>query len=191
MQLELRRLQRQLGITFILVTHDQEEALTLSDRVAVMADGQVIQVDTPSGLYDRPRNRKVAAFVGTMNFFDATLHGHVDGRVAEIAGLGRQHLNGHAGPRGDGERVLIAIRPESMALSTTEPGPASPSVLGRVQARQYLGGRQILYVDVEGRAAPVAISTVAHPGTDPWEGSEGRPVWLTWSPDAITVVDPD
>ena len=72
MQLELRGLQRRLGITFILVTHDQEEALTLSDRVAVMAEGRVIQVDTPAGLYDQPRNRRVAAFVGN----DELLRGH-------------------------------------------------------------------------------------------------------------------
>ncbi len=191
MQLELRGLQRQLGITFVLVTHDQEEALTLSDRVAVMANGSVIQVDTPSGLYDRPMTRQVAAFVGTMNFFDGMVRGQGEGRVADIAGLGRHQMNGHAGSRGDGDRVLIAIRPESLAVSLTAPGPSRPSVAGRVQARQYLGGRQILHVEVEGRVAPIAVSTVAQPGLDPWEGSEGRPVWLTWQSEAMSVLDPD
>jgi spermidine/putrescine transport system ATP-binding protein/putrescine transport system ATP-binding protein len=191
MQLELRGLQRQLGITFMLVTHDQEEALTLSDRVAVMADGKVVQVDTPAALYDRPKSRQVAAFVGTMNFFDATLRGQGADRMADIAGLGQHRLNGQAGPRGDGDRVLIAIRPESLTLLPADPGPAQTAVQGRVQARQYLGGRQILHIDIAGRAAPVAVSTVAHPGTDPWESSEGRPVWLTWGPDAMTVLDRD
>ena len=188
MQLELRGLQRRLGITFILVTHDQEEALTLSDRVAVMAQGRVIQVDTPAELYDRPKTKAVAAFVGTMNFFNATVRGHGEARVADIAGLGRQRLNGHAGPCVDGDSVLIAIRPESLALSITDPGAAQASVAGRVQARQYLGGRQILHVSIEGRTAPVAVSTTAHPGLDPWADSEGRPVWLTWTPDAISVL---
>jgi spermidine/putrescine transport system ATP-binding protein len=117
MQIELRSLQRQLGITFVLVTHDQEEALTLSDRVAVMANGQVIQVDTPAGLYDRPQSRQVAAFVGTMNFFDARITGQGPDRAAEITGLGRQSVNGHALSRSDGERVLVAVRPEGFSLS--------------------------------------------------------------------------
>jgi spermidine/putrescine transport system ATP-binding protein/putrescine transport system ATP-binding protein len=191
MQLELRGLQRQLGITFVLVTHDQEEALTLSDRVAVMAEGKVIQVDTPAGLYDHPKTRKVAAFVGSMNFFDALIRGEGEGRRADIAGLGQHRLNGQAGARRDGDRVLVAIRPESLILNQTGPAPTGPSVAGRVRARQYLGGRQILHVTVEGRAAPVAVSTLAHRGDDPWNGSEGVPVWLTWGPDAMTVMDPE
>ena len=191
MQLELRGLQRQLGITFVLVTHDQEEALTLSDRVAVMANGAVIQVDTPAGLYDRPKTRQVAAFVGTMNFFDATVHGQGSAQVAEIAGLGRHRLTGDGGSRGQGARVLIAIRPENLALSVTDPGRGQAAVLGRVQARQYLGGRQLLHIDVKDRTSPIAVSTVALPGADPWEGSEGRAVWLTWAPEAMTVLDPE
>jgi len=191
MQLELRGLQRRMGITFLLVTHDQEEALTLSDRVAVMADGAVIQVDTPAGLYDHPRSRAVAAFVGSMNFFDATIRGQGDARRAEIAGLGHQRLNGQAEARSDGDRVLVAVRPESLTLSPTAPEPPHPSVPGRVEARQYLGGRQVLYVAVEGRAAPVAVAAVAQRDVDPWENSEGRQVWLTWGPGAMIVLDPD
>jgi spermidine/putrescine ABC transporter ATP-binding subunit len=191
MQLELRSLQRQLGITFVLVTHDQEEALTLSDRVAVMANGQVIQVDTPSGLYDRPKTRQVAAFVGTMNFFDASLSIRSGHLTAEIAGLGRHALNGAARQHGEGDRVLVAIRPEGFALSATPPQDPAPAAAGRLVARQYLGGRQLLHVALEGRAAPVSVSAPAHRGDDPWEGREGSPVWLRWSQDALTVLDPD
>jgi spermidine/putrescine transport system ATP-binding protein len=191
MQLELRSLQRQLGITFVLVTHDQEEALTLSDRVAVMADGQVIQVDTPSGLYDRPQNRQVAAFVGTMNFFDARFCQIGPDRVAEITGLGRHPVNGAAFARCRGERVLVAIRPEGFALSPQPLDGQGPAVAGRLLARQYLGGRQLLQVAIEGLAAPVAVAALAQRGGDPWEGSEGQPVWLGWSQDALTVLDPD
>ncbi len=191
MQLELRSLQRQLGITFILVTHDQEEALTLSDRVAVMANGTIAQVDTPAGLYDHPRSRQVAAFVGTMNFFDARVRGQGDARVAEIAGLGRQVLNGHAGAHRDGADVLVAIRPECLSVTLEQPAPVHAAVEGRVQARQYLGGRQILHVAIDGRDAPVAVATSAYRGEDPWNGSEGRPVWLSWGQDAITVLERD
>ncbi|PLL11258.1 Fe3+/spermidine/putrescine ABC transporter ATP-binding protein [Tabrizicola sp. TH137] len=189
MQLELRSLQRQLGITFVLVTHDQEEALTLSDRVAVMSNGQVIQVDTPSGLYDRPVNRQVAAFVGTMNFFDARIRAQGPDTSAEIAGLGRHPVAPSA--RRDGDRVLVAIRPEGFALSPQPPEGPGPRVAGRLMARQYLGGRQLLHVAVEGRAAPVAVAAVAHRGQDPWEGMEDNPVWLGWSRDAMTVLDAD
>ena len=189
MQLELRSLQRQLGITFVLVTHDQEEALTLSDRVAVMANGRVIQIDTPAGLYDRPQSRKVAAFVGTMNFFDARISGHGPDRVAEIAGLGRHPVNGAALSRSDGDKVLVAIRPEGFSLSLTPQGSAA--VAGRLLARQYLGGRQVLQVAIDGRASPVAVAAPALRGDDTWEGREDQPVWLGFRPDALTVLDPD
>ncbi len=189
MQLELRSLQRQLGITFVLVTHDQEEALTLSDRVAVMASGKVIQVDTPSGLYDRPQNRQVAAFVGSMNFFDARIRARGPDQAAEIAGLGLHAVNAAANARSDGDRVLVAIRPEGFALSTTP--PAGPAVAGRLVARQYLGGRQVLQVAIEGRSSPVAVAALAQRGHDPWKGREGNAVWLCWSQDALTVLDPE
>ena len=81
MQLELRALQRSVGITFVFVTHDQEEALTMSDRVAVMSEGRYLQIDTPAQLYGAPQNREVADFIGTMNFFDARVQDAVDGKV--------------------------------------------------------------------------------------------------------------
>jgi spermidine/putrescine ABC transporter ATP-binding subunit len=190
MQIELRSLQRQLGITFVLVTHDQEEALTLSDRVAVMANGQVIQVDTPSGLYDRPKTRQVAAFVGTMNFFDATVRTDGSARIADVAGLGVMTLNGSGQGRTDGERVLVALRPEGLGLSRTKPEGPAYAVAGQLQARQYLGGRQLLHVQVAGRAAPITVAAAAARGEDPWSGDEGSPVWLTWAPDAVTILDP-
>jgi spermidine/putrescine transport system ATP-binding protein len=189
MQLELRRLQRQLGITFVLVTHDQEEALTLSDRVAVMAGGRVIQVDTPSGLYDRPQTRQVAAFVGTMNFFEARISARGAERSAEIASLGWQPVNGAAAGRNDGDRVLVAIRPEGFDLSGVP--RADRPVAGRLLARQYLGGRQVLQVAIEGRDTPVAVAALAQRGNDPWEGHEGQPVWIGWNPDALSVLDLD
>jgi putative spermidine/putrescine transport system ATP-binding protein len=185
MQIELKRIQREVGITTIFVTHDQEEALTLSDRVAVMEDGQVIQVDTPAGLYDRPRNRRVAGFVGTMNFFDASVL--ADG--IEIAGLGRHALTTRDRNFPDGAPVLVAIRPEGLSLH--DAAPAATAVAGRLQARQYLGGRQVLHVAVPGRTAPVAVVAASQRGDYRWTGREGAPVWLTWSPEAVTVLDPE
>jgi spermidine/putrescine transport system ATP-binding protein/putrescine transport system ATP-binding protein len=156
-----------------------------------MAEGRVIQVDTPAGLYDRPQSRRVAAFVGTMNFFDARVSGHGPDRTVEMEGLGRSAVNGAAFGHGDGDRVLVAIRPEGFALSLAPPADVGPSAAGRLMARQYLGGRQLLHVAVEGCKAPVAVAALAHRGADPWEGREGHPVWLCWKQDALSVLDAD
>jgi spermidine/putrescine transport system ATP-binding protein/putrescine transport system ATP-binding protein len=111
MQLELRQLQQKLGNTFVLVTHDQEVALTLSDRIAVMSRGDVVQVDTPAGLYDRPLNRTIAGFIGNLNFFEATDHRN-GVQEAQAQGLGRIPLSGQLDGRPDGSAALLAIRPK-------------------------------------------------------------------------------
>ncbi|MGL4321313.1 MAG: ABC transporter ATP-binding protein [Paracoccaceae bacterium] len=184
MQLELRLLQQRLGITFILVTHDQEEALTLSDRVAVMAQGRVVQVDTPTGLYEHPKNRTIAGFIGSMNFFAGTVYRKNAPEVA-VDGLGRIGLNGHDDGRPDGAATTVAIRPEKLMLSAQAPG--GRAVEGVVQARQYLGGRHMLHVVIPGRATPVAIA-MQDAGT---AISPGQSVWMTWKDDAILLLDPD
>jgi spermidine/putrescine transport system ATP-binding protein/putrescine transport system ATP-binding protein len=184
MQLELRLLQQRLGITFVLVTHDQEEALTLSDRVAVMAQGRVIQVDTPAGLYDRPKTRAVAGFIGSMNFFAATVHRQGEAEVA-VEGLGRLRLNGQDDGRPHGAAATVAIRPEKLALAPRP--PAGRAVEGQVQARQYLGGRHMLHVGLPGRTAPVAVA-MQDGGADL---APGQAVWLTWQDDAILMLDSD
>ncbi len=189
MQLELRSLQQKLGITFVLVTHDQEEALTLSDRIAVMANGAVLQVDTPSALYDNPGNRRIASFIGNMNFFDATIHRTGAAAEIEIEGLGRVFLNGKDAGRRDGTPALVAMRPESFVLFGEKPAPATASVQGTLQARQYLGGRQMLYVDIKGRSAPVAVASNTVRGQDALSIKQGSPVWLTWNHDAMVVLD--
>jgi spermidine/putrescine transport system ATP-binding protein/putrescine transport system ATP-binding protein len=184
MQLELRLLQQRLGITFVLVTHDQEEALTLSDRVAVMAQGRVVQVDTPAGLYERPCNRTIAGFIGSMNFFPATVHRKGAPEI-EVEALGSVVMNGHDDGRPDGAAATVAIRPEKLALSTEPPG--GRAVEGRVEARQYLGGRHMLHVGINGRGTPVAVA-VQDAGQDL---SPGQQVWVSWKEDAILVLDAD
>ena len=186
MQLELRLLQQKLGITFVLVTHDQEEALTLSDRIAVMAQGAIIQIDTPTGLYERPKTRAVAAFIGTMNFFEATVRRQATPEV-EVPGLGRLRLSGQDEGRPEGAAVTVAIRPESLAIHCAQPGPGS--VAGVVQARQYLGGRQMLHVAIDGRAALVAVAILGARNDAASSLLPGHPVWLSWKDDAAVVLD--
>ncbi len=190
MQLELRGLQQKLGITFVLVTHDQEEALTLSDRIAVMAQGQVIQVDSPAALYERPRSRAIASFIGNMNFFDARVHRAGPDASVDVAGLGRLRLNAADDGRSDGSAALVAIRPESFALHLAAPvdGHTIQAVL---HAKQYLGGRQILYVRIDGSKASIAVASQSARGDTLRDLSEGSPVWLSWSRDAMIMLDAD
>ena len=133
MQIELQTLQRQLGITFVLVTHDQEEALSMSDRICIMQGGRIVQVGSPRDLYDRPVNRYVADFVGKSNFFSGTIRG------------GALMADGHriAAARGaDGTKATASLRPEQVALARGVAADRTPSTVTtpvRVKARIFLG----------------------------------------------------
>jgi spermidine/putrescine transport system ATP-binding protein len=115
MQFELKQIQEQLGITFIYVTHDQEEALTMSDRIAVMDEGKVQQIGTPREIYEHPTNRFVADFIGETNFVPATVQSIDEFVTLDIGGA---EVMGEAGSRSlaAGERVTLAIRPEKINL---------------------------------------------------------------------------
>jgi spermidine/putrescine ABC transporter ATP-binding subunit len=157
MQLELRALQKSVGITFVFVTHDQEEALTLSDRIAVMAHGKVLQVATPTGLYERPSCRFVAAFIGTMNFFEGQLQS-VDHGVAIVdAGpLGKVLAAISSSDRPIGSNIMVAIRPEKISLCLESPGDETNVVKARLGPAAYLGDRSHYQVYLERRKQPVA-----------------------------------
>jgi spermidine/putrescine ABC transporter ATP-binding subunit len=125
LQLEMRRLHADLGITFVYVTHDQEEALTMSDRIAVMNEGKVAQVGRPEELYDRPASRFVAGFIGESNFLPAVVRGVEDGTVvAECEGTVVRGLTGSR--PGRGEHVVLATRPERMRFVDGDWSPAVP-----------------------------------------------------------------
>ncbi|QEW20969.1 Spermidine/putrescine import ATP-binding protein PotA [Marinibacterium anthonyi] len=188
MQLELRALQRTVGITFVFVTHDQEEALALSDRIAVMARGRVLQLDAPSGLYERPNSREVASFIGTMNFFDGVVSDVTGGRLRiAVPGLG-----GVAALPGDrrysaGDRVQVALRPEKLDLSETRPVQPGSAVAGTLQTSSYLGERSNFYVLVDGVAQPVAVSA-QNRSRSAGVGDGARPVWLSWDDDDVVLL---
>ncbi|MFZ5791164.1 MAG: ABC transporter ATP-binding protein [Pseudomonadota bacterium] len=136
MQVELKLLQHQLGLTFIFVTHDQEEALAMSDTIAVMRDGRIDQMGTPTELYDRPRTAFVASFIGSQNFFPGRIE--AGGRLAADGGVlidGARVAEGAV----PGERGLGAVRPENVKLSAAEPPEACNRVRGRVVAVVMLG----------------------------------------------------
>jgi spermidine/putrescine transport system ATP-binding protein len=141
MQVELKRLQHETGITFIFVTHDQEEALTMSDRLAVMDKGRILQVGAPRDIYERPAQRFVADFIGETNFLDAEIVS-VEGSGARVrlasgamisASLPEGDLLGRNGPSG---KVTVVVRPEHAVLTTDE---AAASLTGTVDNIVYFG----------------------------------------------------
>ncbi len=192
MQLELRALQRQVGITFVFVTHDQEEALTLSDRIAVMSGGKVLQVDTPAGLYETPRTRAVASFIGTMNFFRGTVrrNGSVMAAI-EAEGLGTIPMATAQLTKPDGAPVQIALRPEKFSLSPKRP-EGGLAVEGRLRTAAYMGERSQYYLSIPGKAEPVAVSAPnSHRLMGGHDLPEGQALWLSWSPESIVMLDID
>ncbi len=139
-RMEIRKLQQRVGITTVYVTHDQEEAMTLSDRVVVMLDGRIQQVGTPREIYARPTNRFVAGFIGKANFLESRVGEARDDRVAvEIAGR-RIELSAGGRRFASGDRVLIVVRPESLTVGHAEAGKIPAVVTESV----YLGS-EVLY----------------------------------------------
>lgn len=189
MQLELRRLQRSVGITFVFVTHDQEEALTLSDRIAVMSGGRVLQVDSPSGLYERPTSRDVASFIGTMNFFDAKVKRRANGHAElEVEALGRVELPVNGAELGPGDKVCVAIRPEKLSLHDVAPSCGAPSVAGTLEATAYLGERSHFQIRAAGCDRPIAVAAQNREVQSGGEKAEGRPVWLKAPKEALILL---
>ncbi|MFX0540478.1 ABC transporter ATP-binding protein [Roseovarius sp. S4756] len=187
MQLELRRLQQTLGITFVFVTHDQEEALTLSDRIAVMSGGDVLQVDTPSGLYERPRNRQIASFIGNMNFMDGRVVSRVNGTASvKIEGIGTLDAAAGGTDFREGDRTCVAIRPEKLRVHTARP-ETGQVIEGQIEMRTYFGERSHLHVRVPGLEQPLAIS-VQNSTIEGDAPTEAGPVWLTWPEGALITL---
>ena len=160
MQGELRRLQRQVGITFVLVTHDQEEALIMSDRIAVMFEGQIAQLADPQTLYRRPVSRTVGEFIGVMNTLDADVKvANGSAITVKVAGLGTVSLDPEQCPAGAREGAAhVGIRPETMALLQDGEETGRTVAEGIVEERAYYGDMTYYDVRLEGVEKPVTIS---------------------------------
>jgi len=155
MQLELKALQQQLGITFIYVTHDQEEAMTMSDRIAVMSKGKVQQMGTPVEVYERPANQFVADFIGESNFFEGRIKSmSTDEAVVFIPQLNAE-VTGLPVSQGliNGEEVTVSIRPEKILIS--EKPMNQNTFTGKVTNTVYIGTDTHVYVDVNGKRLKV------------------------------------
>jgi len=186
MQTELRRLQRAVGITFILVTHDQEEALTMSDRIAVMFDGEIAQIDTPQGLYRRPNSRRVAQFIGVMNFMACTNKGETEtGYNVDIAGLGPVSVPKDQAPAGVVEGMKAAIRPEMLTILDANEKSAFVTP-ARVSEVYYYGDMTYYDVRFDGHDENVTISmrNTAGRGTL----SAGDTARVGWGVDSVLLL---
>ena len=186
LQIELKRVQTEVGITFVYVTHDQEEALTMSDRIAVMRAGRVDQLGTPEELYERPRTRFVADFIGTSNLLGGTVE-TLDGSTALVRlTSGEGCLTGAAG-LAVGRAVELSVRPEAVSLQATN-GTGSSGARGTIPAAveqvAYLGGNVQYLVRTAGGLSITALA--------PKSGLRipvGGAVDVTWSPgDALVLA---
>jgi len=181
MEVELKDLQARVGITFIYVTHDQEEALTMSDRIGVMNEGRLLQVGTPQEIYEHPTSRFVADFIGEINLLAATV---VDHRSVRLLGGTPVAASTGAAP---GHDVTVAVRPERLELyGLDEPVPSGLNTLrGKVVRRVYFG--DVFYYDVDTPAGVIEVKEENRPGVDLHE--IGQVTVVAWDPAATTVVE--
>ena len=188
MQLELKALQRKVGITFVYVTHDQGEALALSDRIAVMNDGKILQVGTPSEIYDSPQNRFVADFIGTSNFLEGTL-------ISEKAVVLKTELPlkivctpNSALPLNT--PVTVAIRPERFNLRTTPASDAANSLRGVIQDESYLG-TTLQYTVQTDYPTPLITHQQNTGARETHRFQRGDTVYLQWTPENAIILKTD
>jgi iron(III) transport system ATP-binding protein len=159
MRVELKRLQRTLGVTTVYVTHDQSEALALSDEIAVFSSGRIVQRGSPQEIYRRPRNQFVADFVGSANFLSGTVAGQIDGMVTVNTPQGTFRCV-FADAVQPGQAVVVTARPEDLTLSEKHPGDAVNVFAGKIAHRVFLGEVTDYLVDlgdgreIRVRAAP-------------------------------------
>ncbi|TDQ77649.1 spermidine/putrescine transport system ATP-binding protein/putrescine transport system ATP-binding protein [Dongia mobilis] len=189
MQLELRQIQRTVGVTFVFVTHDQEEALALSDRIAVMSRGKALQIDAANRLYEAPNCKEVAAFIGSMNFFQGSLRETSGGTALVDAGpLGQLSASAAENAPGPGSQVSIAVRPEKLRLAWDKPAAGQNAIAGRIATEAYFGDRSHYHVAVEGLAEPIAVAMQKSDRLLDDASSIGRPVWISWAPEAAVLL---
>jgi putrescine transport system ATP-binding protein len=188
-QFELVNLQERLGITFIMVTHDQEEAMTMSSRMAVMDAGRIIQVGTPAHIYEYPATRFVADFVGAANLFDGRVESSEDGivrvRVADVATLFTTHYDK---PLATGTEVTVALRPEKVRVLIEDDGAEANRLRGVVAEIGYLGDISIYHIRLEsGRTVQAQLTNRERAAGAQWTWDQQ--VCLGWSEGSAVLLE--
>jgi ABC-type Fe3+/spermidine/putrescine transport system ATPase subunit len=180
MQIELKRIQREVGITTIFVTHDQEEALTMADRIGILRDGRLVQEGPPEEIYNRPMSEFAATFLGDANILRGQATGEgirlPDGTPIRCAG----------GGGGGGTNASCAVRPERIRISASAPPPASLDanvVSGRISRRIFAGSSSTYFVDRDGATLKVIVQNDGDPAL-----GDGADVVLSWSPASTVLI---
>jgi spermidine/putrescine transport system ATP-binding protein len=184
MQIELKRLQRETGVTFIFVTHDQEEALTMSDRIGVMSNGLLQQVGTPKEIYNHPANRFVADFIGETKFLAAGVGDTAGEYTAVTLDCGYRHRVPASRQLKPGDSVIAAIRPESLVL--TDSG-AEDSIAATVTDAIYFGTDTHCHVELDNREA--LVIRLQNARADRVDLNPGSRVGVHFDPDAVQVLE--
>jgi putrescine transport system ATP-binding protein len=187
-QFELVHIQEQLGVTFVVVTHDQEEAMTLASRIGVMNQGRIVQVGTPHEIYEFPQSRFVADFIGNVNLFAGRL---VEDEPAHVLidspELGGTIFVGHGISSAPNAEVWVAVRPEKIQLTRERPDAAHNCVAGTVQEIAYMGDMSVLLL----KLGSGKVVRVTQPNS--WRHADDRltwdeRVWLSWHESSGIVV---
>jgi len=191
-QFELANIQDQVGVTFIVVTHDQEEAMTLSSRIAVMDAGELIQIGTPTEIYEYPESRFVADFIGSANIFEGKVIEDSADHVRVSTELGEIYID-HGQSTTEGSKVWVAIRPEKFQVSTKAPANRKSkvnNVPGKVDDIGYLGDTSIYKIRLEnGQIIDVTAPNQSRPKSGTrritWEDT----VYLSWEPSSVMLLN--
>ncbi|TIQ83003.1 MAG: ABC transporter ATP-binding protein, partial [Mesorhizobium sp.] len=181
MQIELKRIQREIGITTIFVTHDQEEALTMSDRIGILRDGRLVQEGPPEEIYDSPKSEFAATFLGDANIF----RGETTGTGIRLPD-GTAIAAGAGATLAAGAKASCAVRPERIRIAADGDGAdqAQPNTLrGRVAKRIFAGNSSTYFVDRDGQTIKVIVQN-----TGIERLAEGQKVVLRWSPDSTVLI---
>ncbi len=188
-QFELMRIQEQVGITFVLVTHDQQEAISLSSRIAVMDKGTIVQTSTPQEVYEYPANRFVASFVGSVNMFEGRiLEDGVDHVVVASPEAGGNIVVSHGVSCPSGMTCWIAVRPEKMVLAAEKPEAPDHNLLeGTIDEIAYQGSSSLYQIRLtSGKVVRVSRPIRAREAKQSF--TWGQKIWLSWHHDASVVL---
>ncbi len=182
MQVELKTLQQRLGISFVYVTHDQEEALTMSDRIVVMNAGRIEQTGRAEEIYETPQTEFVAGFIGVSNIIEGTVEEAIGGRA--VITIGNTRVGAKADRVNPGDRVRVLIRPEKIHISYE---PASGLLSGRIDSALYLGESTQWQISTENGQ----ILTVLEQNREPFQSAQsrvGQTVRISWEPDSAVIL---
>ena len=183
-QQELKDLHARLGMTFVCVTHDQDEALSLADRVVILQDGKVQQAGSPIELYERPGNRFVAGFLGRSNLLEVRmLRRDARGGSYVLDGIELLH-HGRPSPAAVGDQVHLSLRPEKIHVGVERPVPGPNAIHGQIAGASYTGAKHELRVQCGNMQLLAELASWGAPDV-----RVGQAVWLSWPADATVVLD--